>query len=361
MNPTDNISSSHGEDNISSLTNLGHPTQTMEKIFYTVSPIIWFTTALVGPLGLIGNVLNLIVYIRLGFSETIHICCAAMAISDIGCILTAIWFGMTCFSPIVQSLLAQYRIQTDLCLFAGFTGGWWHGAFSRTTALLTAWISIERCLCVICPIRVKLLITPKVTKMLVLIIYIAGLSPLAFVYVFLRFGTTFDPVSNYTTLFSHYHVKNDLNVLNAVSFLLYGAIYPITSWIIVSICTAVLIAKLKQSSTWREAITQSNLGSNSNGKRNLVSKERRVTKTVVMIACIFIMCSLPISAALVVSLFEREYSMTGSYRAIYLLNTGISLILSELNSSINIIVYAVAWSRFRATLLKIFLQKCCKK
>ncbi|KAK3764452.1 hypothetical protein RRG08_020360 [Elysia crispata] len=101
------------------------------------------------------------------------------------------------------------------------------------------------------------------------------------------------------------------------------------TWVIVSINAAILTAKLKQSSKWRNATTQANLGSKLNRQRNTVRRERRVTKTVVMIAGIFIICSLPISAALVVSTFARKHSMTESSQTLYILYTGISFIFSS--------------------------------
>ncbi|KAK3787977.1 hypothetical protein RRG08_042266 [Elysia crispata] len=217
MIPTNSNSSSPRDNNtVSQSTSLDYSTQTTEKILDMVSPILWFSIALVGTFGIIGNILNLIVYVKLGFSETIHVSYAAMVISDIGCILTAMWFGMACFSAIVQFLLADYRIHTDWCALAGLTGAWPHNAFSRTTALFTAWISLERCLGVMYPTRVKLLITSKVTKVLILIIYIAGLGPLSLVYVHSRVVTIFDPLSNYSTLLFYYNAKNELphNVLD---------------------------------------------------------------------------------------------------------------------------------------------------
>ena len=165
--------------------------------------------------------------------------------------------------------------------------------------------------------------------MLVLIIYIAGLGPLAFFYAGLRFRTISDPVSNFTTLLFDIHITKELSVLGTVGLYLYGSIYPIMTWVIVSINAAILTAKLKQSSKWRNATTQANLGSKLNRQRNTVRRERRVTKTVVMIAGIFIICSLPISAALVVSTFARKHSMTESSQTLYILYTGISFIFSS--------------------------------
>ncbi|RUS82836.1 hypothetical protein EGW08_009412 [Elysia chlorotica] len=344
---------------------VGQTIQPFDEIFYRVSPIIWSTTVLIGAFGIIGNILNLIVFVKLGFSETIHVSYAALAISDAGCVVTAVWFGLACYSAVLSSELARRRLHTDVCQLGIFIGGWPHMAFGRTTALLTAWISMERCLCVTFPTRVRLIVTPKVTKILITAIFVIGLFPVVFPYVGLSIETTYDSRRNLTELFLYYNAENELSALNDLGFLLYGAIYPITSWITVSVCTAFLVVQLKRSSRWRKSNTSgNNLPTELGRLRSAERRERRVTKTVVIIASVFIISSLPFSASLVASVVDRNYSVKGHYRSVFMINTGLLTIFGVANSSINFIVYALTGSRFKSTLVGLlptkWVQHCRK-
>ena len=338
----------------------GVGTTTEENIFSVITLIIQWSIIVIGIFGVIGNILNIIAYVKLGFSETIHMSYIAMTITDLGTILTAMWMAVCSSSLVVENLLARYRIETDMAMFIGLTGSWPHLAFSKTTALLTAWLSLERCLCVTFPTTVKLLITPRVTKVVLTTIAVLGCCPVAFVYNDLNIEMISDPATNYSTLLIYYNTGNNLSTPSKLVFSLYGAVYPVLSWITVSICAGFLIAKLQQSLKWRNENSGTNTGASFTRQRNMYRRETRVTRTVVVIACVFIVCSLPLSASLIAAAIDREYSATGSLRSIFLANAGISFLSSEINFSINIIVYAMTGSRFRAALLEMCPASACR-
>ncbi|GFR67416.1 chemosensory receptor B [Elysia marginata] len=297
----------------------------------------------------------------MGFSETIQMSYAALAISDLGCVLTIIWIRM-CFSGFVEEIFRSHRIIIDVGLFANFTAGWPNLGFSRTTALLTAWISLERCLNVNFPTKVKLMITHKVTKTAIIGIYIIGCCPVILVYVGFKTELSFDPMSNYTTLVMHYNSGNRLTNINRFAFVLYGAIYPLASWILVTICAAVLVATLKRRLNRRTANTRGLAWTTESNaiesrQRKPLSRGTVINRTVVMIACTFIIFSSPSAASILGALIWREFSLNGSLHYPFLICMGISILFAELNSSINVIVYATTGSRFRAALCQLLPRK----
>ncbi|GFO02070.1 chemosensory receptor a [Plakobranchus ocellatus] len=212
-----------------------------------ISVMLWFMLG-IGIMGMIGNILTITVYIKLGFSETIHMSYLALAVSDLCTVITTIWCGI-CYSPLIDMLLKQSRIVTELNFFANFTCFWPHVAFSKTTALITAWISLERCLCVVFPIKVKLIITRLMTKIVLLIIFIIGCGPVVFAYTGRKSEWRFDPKRNQTRFFMFENGVKDLDLLNRLAFSLYSAVYPVFSWVSVILCTTFLIIKLRQSAT----------------------------------------------------------------------------------------------------------------
>ena len=345
-----NNSSSYGLNE----TDLGYVSQ-LEQIYLLIIPMISWTMVSAGVIGVVGNILTILVFIKLGFSETIHMSYVALAVSDLCCILSTIWIGI-CYTPLLRALPFSFQAQRDMAQFSNFTGGWPHLAFSRTTALITSWISIERCLCVLFPIRVKLIISRTVTKVVITIIFIIGCCPFVLAYVGLTFAWKSDHASNRTSLMFNTD-GNDLNAANTVAFFLYGAVYPVFSCVTVTICTTFLIVKLRQSARWRKATAPATTSTQSPGTnpRNVYRRESRTTRTVVMIASVFIICSVPVSANLVMAVFLREdYSINGSLGHLYLINAGLSGLFSEINSSLNLVFYTITGSRFRSMLVQMF-------
>ena len=344
-------------------TTTGQVIQLSERVLVVISQTIPWANIVTGVGGIIGNVLTVLVYFRLGVKQTIHMSFVALAVSDLGCVLTTIWFGI-CYTPIMQAALARWRLKTDIDLFVVFTSAWPHFGFSRTTALLTAWVSLERCLCVRFPIKVKTIITPAVTKAVLAVIYVIGLCPVTLVYISLKYETSFDPADNLTAV--HLYINDrGLNAANRFAFYLYGVVYPLFSWVVVLICAVFLVTKLRKTSKWRHTNTGTTPGTarlSGAVQRNMSQKETRVTRTVSMIACLFIFCSLPISVTVSGAVIWREeFSLFGSQRILFQINGFVSFFFSELNSSINIVVYAVSGGKFRSSLYQLIIPVKCRR
>ncbi|GFR90473.1 peptide receptor GPCR [Elysia marginata] len=354
-------------DNQTAFEVSGPGLEILEQIMPILTAVFFSTILFIGTFGVIGNILNLLVYARLGFSETIHMSFAALAVSDLCCVINLVW-TFFCVTPELLALFACHGLRVDPTQLSNFTGGWPHMAFSRTTAFLTSWISLERCLCVILPTKVKVIITRKVTRIVLTAIFIIGCCPVVLAYIDLKFKWILDPASNITTLNMYYDFEGNENIFNGLAILLYGAIYPVCSWIVVTVCTTFLIVKLRRSVKWRKAnATATTTTTNTADRdfpinqRNASNRENRATKTIVMIACFVIVFSFPISANNLTALvLRKEYSPYGSLWSLFRLNSGIGMLFSEINSSANIIFYISTGSRFRSVLLQMFSSKCIK-
>ncbi|RUS84158.1 hypothetical protein EGW08_008086 [Elysia chlorotica] len=321
--------------------------------------ILSWATLSAGTVGIVGNVLSLIVYVKLGFANTINISYVALAVSDLGsCItsMTATFF----ISPAMKALAQHYRLQLDQAHLGNFIGYWPHVAFSRTTAFFTAWISFERCMCVLFPSRVKLFITRRVTKMVVSAIFVLGCSPLVLAYINLESGWSFDPETNITTVTLFFAFEERPDPFFAALITIYCGIYPVLSWTTVTVCTTFLIIKLRESAKWREANASVSFNASMKSgvnNRNENRTENRITKTVVMIACMFIICSFPDSFTNIgVTVWRKKYSLYGPLRSLVVFVAVIAVLLSLINSSSNIIFYTITGARFRSTLKKMFVK-----
>ena len=330
-----------------------------ESTFLGFQTVFSWSALGLGIFGVIGNILILLVFTKMGFdNNTIHISYMALAVSDLGCVVASMAVGFTNVYAVLDHLTTEIGHHLIELIF-----GLPYLVFSRTTALLTAWISFERCLCVAFPTRVKLMITRKVTTVALVAIFIIGIAPVVFVYANIRFFWQLELEINSTTLMQMQDVHRDLTRIRQFILFLYGLLYPLFSWVSVMVCTTVLVVKLRQSTRWRRhnlALTTTErspgctLDVDPTPQRKQVhsTKETRITKVVVIVASVFLTCSAPSSASMLATIAVPEYFRTGSLRYLYRLNGMIGILLAQLNSSISILIFTASGQRFRSTLHK---------
>ena len=97
---------------------------------------ISYATISVSVFGMTGNISIICAYAKIGFTESINISYCALAISDALSIPFITWHAI-CYLPVSRNWTRYLEIPT---------GGAPAGAYFLTTAWLTAFISLERCL-----------------------------------------------------------------------------------------------------------------------------------------------------------------------------------------------------------------------
>ncbi|GFS03690.1 chemosensory receptor A [Elysia marginata] len=329
--------------------------QKFESLYYSAQPVISSILIGTGLLGICGNLLTLVVFFRLGFLSTVNVSCAALTVSDLCCVVAGILCGIS-----VNGVFRRHFDERSFYHFSNLAGGLVQITFSRITALITAWISLERCLCVVFPAKIRMIVTRRLTAVVLTAIFSINFLFMVSIYVAFRFDIQVDPQTNSTVWTLYWEKESTADALREIALLLFGMIFPVFSWLVVAICTAILTFKLKQSSKWRRQNAQSPVVWHTNTanihrtrKQGLAEKERRLTKVVVLVAAIFLACSVPTSAQLLARLTLPEYGIGGNLSYLYLVNGSICVLMNQLNSSINIFVYASLGQNFRAALRQV--------
>ncbi|KAK3702406.1 hypothetical protein RRG08_067259 [Elysia crispata] len=331
--------------------------ESLENVYGNICAVYSWGLVGTGVLGVIGNILIVLVYTTMGFSNTINISYTALAVSDLCCVLACVVYGAALIWIPVQQMPCSQTYQQYGRLFGGYP----YLAFSRVTALLTAWISLERCLCVILPARIKLMITHTVTKLALITIFMLACFPLVCLYLAYTSESQFDPNMNVTIKTVLYDGGVGQSVLQKVALFLFGVVYPTSSGVSVTVCTAVLVVTLKQSTRWRNlnasggstSSTDAKNGSTSESSHIMSTRDVRVTRVVVIVTSVFLVCSLPTIGQLVANSVFQDYSATGYFTYLYHINGMVAVWVTQLNSSLNIIIFTVSGQRFRATLLQV--------
>ncbi|GFR75236.1 chemosensory receptor A [Elysia marginata] len=320
----------------------------LENLYLKTLAVFPWIVLVIGVTGIVCNILIILVYTKLGFPSTIHLSYVALAVSDLGCVVASMVYAVTTMAPVSRSF--ETTALSDR--FSQVVGGLPQMTFSRLTGLITAWISLQRCLCVTYPTRVRLMVTHKVVKVVLAFIFTIGCFPIVFVYAMI--GSEWQshvPVNDSTW------ALQDEKSVTMVTMVTLALIYPVVSWVCVAVCSSVLIIKLKRNARWR---TRNAAGaataSIATGKNN-----SHVTKVVVTVAGIFLICSLPLTASLFATLALPQFSLNGALHYLYRIMVMTCVLTTQINSTVNIVIFAVSGHSFRSLLFRLLTRTCRKR
>ncbi|XP_012945533.1 adenosine receptor A1-like [Aplysia californica] len=295
--------------------------------------------------GVASNIINIVVFAKQGFQDSMNISLMGLAVSDLCSLLTMIWISI-CMNPLFY--LSDLRFDPRDIMY--LTGSAPHYLFVKIATFITAFITFERCLCIAVPLKVKTIITPERTKTIIISIYVAMVVLLIPFCLGNRLEWVFDFTRNTTVLKTTYTAEREM--LEAITYLTQGVFATTFSFIFVFCCTVVLVVKLNSKTKWRQATAaKSDLAAEGVGV-----KDRKVVKMVTLIAAIFIVCAVPPPLLFFYMLFDQDFRIDGVYRNLYLAVWSSSFLTETVNSSVNIFVYLKMSSKYRAVFMKTFLN-----
>ncbi|GFO27832.1 chemosensory receptor a [Plakobranchus ocellatus] len=313
---------------------------------------------------IIGNSLNIAVFVKLGFSEPSNISLTALAVSDLTCVLLSFSADVIFMLDYEGSRLPFNPINVA---FLTSSGLW--SFVNRTVAWITAFISFERCLCILLPLKVKRLVTRKTTLLAMLIIGVLTICPYFFIFLRHKFVWIFYPDLNATILDVARIDKTHVVLIQKIIFVICGVLQPLLAFLGVIVCTIFLVIHLRKVSIWRKSVTSAkaqcgdNFGENdetskSDTQRRPSPKEDRLVRMVVVIAVIFVVSFTPTCVMLLFAVLVDEFSLFGVYKRMYMA-CGLSTFLTQsLSSSVNIVIYYNMASKFRSALRCILRLDC---
>ncbi|CAL1541314.1 unnamed protein product [Lymnaea stagnalis] len=293
--------------------------------------------------GIVGNAVNLIVFYKQGFGDTINVTMFALALSDLSLLISSLWMNFLSAPWLHRSFLGFEP--RDVMLL---TGGWPHICFSRITCWITVFITFERCLCITLPFKVKQILTPKVVFVAVVWIYFLsfiGISPC-----YVSFGLMWwvDPWTNMTYIGSTMMLNEQVFIKNTYLQLSLQFI----SFVAIVALTITLVIQLQQNTKWRASATTKTeqTGAMSN-------RDRRIVRMIILITFILIACFCPGNLLQVAWLIEPKFSTGGVYNNGQMACWMFAFLMETINSSANVFVYYNMSTKYR----EIFQQLFCGK
>ncbi|GFO35541.1 chemosensory receptor a [Plakobranchus ocellatus] len=324
-----------------------------DEQFYIISLFMIYSSQIINICAIIANSLCIAVFVKLGFSEPSNISLTALAVCDFTLAVLYTW-GNLCFWLTFHNV----RLPFHSANVSYLTGGIQFAFLSTTVAWITAFISFERCLCILVPLKVRRLITPRGTFVAMLIIIVLTFCPSFFTFIRYKFVWVFNPYMNRTIL-NTIPVNSEFAILfEKISISICGVIQPLMAFSIVLICTVLLVVQLRKISSWRMSVTsaksqrlqpEENPASSSSATEARISeKEERLVRMVVAIATIFIMSYIPNCIALLFYVVFDEFNMFGVYSKLSIVFSQITSLGQPISGSVNILIYYKMASKFRS-------------
>ena len=341
-------------DNVSS-SSMGGDLITGAQLYFILLTTSAFTQVFsIG--GVITNVINIAVFVKLGFNETSNISLLTLALCDLLSTILTIW-GTLCVTPGFSDAELPF-LPTEI---AQLTGGALSMFVLRCSAWVTAFISFERCLCILIPLNVKKWVTPKMSTAVVLAISITTIGPYIGVHWRWTFMWKFLPARNATILGATVVDTPFLNLKEKIDFIVFGAIQPIIAFFTVLVCTVFLVVYLRRSSQWRKSMASAGgkTGGGDNSfqfqmKQNISRKEEKVVRLVTSIATIFIVCYTPNTLMILHMAIFPSFSLFGQHRNTFLMIYLVSVLANSVSASVNIFIYYNMGTRYRNALRLMF-------
>lgn len=311
------------------------------RIFEVVNFV--FISCVIGLFGIVANIINIIIFYKQGFRNTVNIGFFGLAISDLCCLVALIWISI-CMNPLIASSNAHWQ-QADVMYLSG---AWLHACFGRITSYITGYITAERYFSIAMPLKVRDIFTPKLTTVIICACYVINLLTLVPEYATSYLGWKFVPAKNGTYLTLAFTTSK-----SSVEGLVYvlHSVFGIGSFVAVICFTVILVIKLKRTAQWRKKAV-----SGQDKSTAMATRDRKTVKMIALIAIILIICYIP-GAIIAMATFVvgSEFGIKGSYINIFLAVWSIAVCFQAVNSSINILLYYNMSSKYRRT----FCVICC--
>ena len=326
-----------------------------DAMYWRVKGVILALDILFGHFAVGANVITIIAYARMGFSDSTNISLTALAISDLGIALTTVSTALNVLLPAVLSVPFTRAIILPTSVTI-------HTLLSRISALITTYVSLERYLCVLLPLKIKTIITPKRT-VIVMVTIPVGIFAL-YPAILLRYpiGWRFDSKQNNTVLDLLPVYDETVLFFENIYLFIMSTILPFLTFFAVVLCTILLSVSLQKSKVWREAnkfTSRSTGGQPDQGSQSRLkqSKEIRAVKMVITIATVFIATSIPSCTQMIIIMNVPEFSFTGRYYRLFDI-IGLSFVgMNSINSGANVIIYYRMSNKFRQAMLSLFCKE----
>ncbi|KAI8772721.1 G-protein coupled receptor [Biomphalaria glabrata] len=313
----------------------------VRRLFVTLN-IVYLNT-IFALFGIFANVINMRVFIKQGFSENINISLFVLAVADLGELLTVLVFSV-CNNPAFAGAGLPLSPGDFINVVAAFP----RGVLSHIKSCVTAFITFERCMCVVLPLKVKAIITTRVTVFFLCVIIVGMAVTLIPFYQSVRIDWQYDITLNRTILSAIFSEGGGSADMNAILSTYTGV--QVGTFLAVSLFSFILAFKLWLQSKFRSQQAHSS----ENAKRQNSKKSATTIALVITMAATYVTCYSPGILILLVGFVEPRFSVFGSLVNYFMVCVSYTILFESINSSVTIFLYFAMSTNYRKTLFTLF-------
>lgn len=333
-----NVTAGTIDSKVSVAGNLSEPViseATYRQIRFVLNVYVSFIIFIVG---LATNVINCLVFQRQGLAERMTLCLFYLAAVDLCYLASASVSSLiTVFYELGVGGVGDEHYLKNIVYVTGVMY-----AFKGTSSCFNVVISLERCVCVILPLRATTCM--KTLTMGIVLTFIAFIVHLGYVAIPLKYDLISRPAGN-TVLWqlapSKIWLKNQLFIDTILDKFL-GIGLPITSFITVSMATSITVIKLRMAAMWRENTSSSSAANQ--------SRQLALTRMLITVSCAYIVSMVPFVMIFLTRLFVEDFSLNERNANLYLLCSMIVNLFPLAHGSVNLFIYLWRSSRYRREL-----------
>ncbi|KAK0056305.1 G-protein coupled receptor [Biomphalaria pfeifferi] len=308
-------------------------------VFIIVNHVIISST--IGLFGIVANVINMCVFRLQGWKSSTNISFFALTLCDLFSLIFLEWMNI-CLNPFIETIDSVIIFKEIQFLTAGIL----HVCTARITSCVTAYITAERCLSIVFPLKIKQLVTPRRAATIMVIIYSVNIATLIPEYAAAYFDWKFYPPKNKTMIGLQFRSYKTL--AESLLFIFHAAL-AVFSFVATIVFTSILVLKLKLSAQFRKSTTF-----DSEQIEMKTTRDKRTMTMVILVATNLIIFYFPTVAFCIVLPVVPEFSIIGRESNLFEAVWSFAFLCHSINSSINIFVYLKMSSKFKNNFWKLF-------
>ncbi|GFN86115.1 chemosensory receptor c [Plakobranchus ocellatus] len=309
--------------------------------------------------GLIANIINIKTFLAMrAFGDGVTLTFLLLSVSDLFvCLYSAVICVSTFLvaqeskwhSPLTTSQTIAYYFPVDPT-FTSVLNHQIYQIFNLCTILLTIYLAVARCLCVLYPLKFRSNITVRTTLLVSVTFIVSSFGIRLPLMTHGGVSLKFDPRINATRY--RFWVHPNRETIKDMLWVSVDAPVCVGAQITLSVCIVMMAKVLKAATKFRSgtSIANDSKSDQSKAKNKLSPKDARIVKQLVLISSIFIICNTPKLITFLATTVEPNFDFGKQYQNFYQLSIAVVVVFDTINSSANILVYYFFNAKFRSIL-----------
>ncbi|XP_059164835.1 uncharacterized protein LOC131947625 [Physella acuta] len=298
-------------------------------------------------IGVFSNILTVFVFIKLGLKDGVTVSLCLLSVFDL---IFYLFNLVTLILLLVKKLTGSWSVDPlTIVLFLVP----YHRMFYDLANLVTCYIAVARCCCVVMPLQFKYTFSKYKTWAVIGVISLFFCAEYFPLFVTQRLSEQYYPSLNLTKIEIVYSANRE-NLVKILMDILNRNVLLVLTFLVCFICLLIITHGLRKASIFRNSVktgAESGQKAKSSKHVTLSTSDLQVIKGIAVVLLVFIACNLPVIVTSMSRLLVPELTVGKRYNNMYFLVTNISNFILAVSGSCYWLVHYRFNSRYRRTLL----------